>query len=192
MFTEEQAHTQVLGIVGSPRRGGNTETLVNEVLRGAKEAEASVEKVILNELQISPCQACEDCMKDGVCIYEDDMVPLLQKMQASQVWVLGTPVYFWGPTAQFKGFLDRWFSQEKVMTFRGRRIILVIPLGGKNVGFARHLVGMLKEVVEYFEMELCATILAPNILEAGEVREHADILDAAYRAGREAVQKPWP
>lgn len=192
MFIDENKPKQALGIVGSPRRGGNTETLVDEVLRGAKEADAIVEKVILNELRITPCQDCEDCMKGGECIEQDDMIPLLKQMRGSQVWVLGTPVYFWGPTAQFKGFLDRWFSQEKVVMFRGRRVILVIPLGGKNVGFARHLVGMLKEVLDYFELELCATILAPNVLGAREVCEHADILDAAYRAGREAIQKPWP
>jgi multimeric flavodoxin WrbA len=61
----------VLGINGSPREGGNTETLVNEVLRGAEEAGASTEMVFLNKLEIKPCQACNSCYKTGTCAQKD-------------------------------------------------------------------------------------------------------------------------
>jgi NAD(P)H-dependent FMN reductase len=186
MATQTKNEVRVLGIVGSPRRQGNTETLVDEVLRGAQEAGAQVEKVILNELEIAPCQACETCLETGKCIQQDDMAALLVQMQRSQVWILGTPVYWWGPSAQFKLFLDRWFGQEKIVTFKGRRIILTIPLGGEN-DVARHVVGMFEDVLDYLEMELFATILAPEVLESGKVRDRPEILLAAYRAGQEAV-----
>jgi len=186
MFTQEISRERVLGIVGSPRRGGNTEILVDEVLRGAEEAGAMVEKVILPELKIAPCQACEGCFKTGKCKQQDDMPALLEQMQRSQVWVLGTPVYWQGPTAQFKVFLDRWFGQGQVVTFKGRRVILTIPLGAE-ARFARHLVGMLEGALAHLKMELFATILAPNAWDLGKVREQPDIMAAAYRAGREAV-----
>ena len=64
---------RVLGVVGSPRRGGNTETLVDEVLRGAEEAGATVEKMILSEMDVEPCMACNACVKNGGCVQEDDM-----------------------------------------------------------------------------------------------------------------------
>ena len=186
MATQTKNEVRVLGIVGSPRRQGNTETLVDEVLRGAQEAGAQVEKIILNELKIAPCQACETCLETGKCTQQDDMAAVLIQMQRSQVWVLGTPVYWWGPSAQFKLFLDRWFGQEKIVTFKGRRVILTIPLGGE-AEVARHVVGMFTDVVDYLEMELFAIILAPEILEPGKVRERPEILFAAYRAGQEAV-----
>ena len=104
----QQVPKRALGIVGSPRRGGNTETLVDAVLAGAAEAGAQVEKVILDELDVRPCRACNACRKTGACVQQDDMAGLLEQMQRSDVWVLGTPVYWWGPTAQFKAFLDRW------------------------------------------------------------------------------------
>ncbi len=107
IFMEGSSQTQVLGIVGSPRRGGNTEILVDKVLAGAEEAGALIEKVILNELNIKPCQACNTCYKTGQCKQDDDMLDLLDKMEQTQLWVLGTPIYWWGPTAQFKIFLDR-------------------------------------------------------------------------------------
>lgn len=176
--------TKVVGIVGSPRRGGNTEVLVDEVLAGAQEAGAVTEKVILNELDISPCQACNGC-KSGECVQQDDMSTVLEQMEKSQVWVLGTPVYWWGPTAQFKAFLDRWYS---VNIFKGRRIVLVIPSGGGEP-FARHTLGILTEVVNYLRMELIAAVLTPATSGRGSVRNRSEVMAAARKAGIKAVEK---
>lgn len=183
MAVKESTH-KILGIVGSPRRGGNTEILIDEVLRGAEEAGAVTEKVILNELDISPCQACNTCQKTNKCAQEDDMLILLDKMEHSHVWVLGTPVYWWGPTAQFKTFLDRWYGARNV-TFEGRQVILVIPLGG-GASFARHTVGILTDVLHYLKIELLATVLAPGAGSLGAVRSRPDVLAEARRAGQKA------
>ena len=77
MPIEEPTRKRVLGIVGSPRRGGNTEIMVNEVLAGAQAAGALTEKVILSELDITPCRACNGCRKTGACVQRDDMPALL-------------------------------------------------------------------------------------------------------------------
>ena len=186
---KEADHKWVLGIVGSPRRHGNTETLVDEALRGAEEAGALVEKVILSKLDVGPCRACDACRKTGECVQRDDMPALLEQMERSQVWVLGTPIYWWGPTAQFKAFLDRWYIGGNVISRReGQRVILVIPFGDTDAGTARHVVGMVKDVLAYLKMELFATVLAPGVLHRGEVREHSSVLAVAYRAGQEAVK----
>jgi hypothetical protein len=177
---EETNARRVLGIVGSPRRGGNTEILVDEVLRGAEEAGAQVDKVILSKLDIAPCRACDTCGKTGVCVQRDDMLPLLEQMARSQVWVLGTPVYWWGPTAQLKVFIDRWYG--------GRHAILTVPLEDRDARTARHTVGMFEDILDYLKMELFATVLAPGVLHRGEVREHPDILAEARRVGREAIE----
>jgi multimeric flavodoxin WrbA len=187
----EAGRKQVLGVVGSPRRGGNTEVLVDEVLRGAEEAGATVEKVILSELDISPCRACDGCAKIGECVQQDDMPALLDKMRQSQVWVLGTPVYWWGPSAQLKAFLDRWYSQQvdsaHAAMFRGKRVILVVPMGDADPATARHTVGMFEDALNYVKAELFAAVLATSVNDRGEVRGHPDLLEAARRAGREAV-----
>ena len=178
---------RVLGIVGSPRRGGNTEVLVDEVLAGTEEVGALTEKTILAGLDIAPCDACNACSELGCCVHEDDMHTLLDQMERSQVWVLGTPVYWWGPTAQFKTFLDRWYGVERAM-FRGRRVILAIPLGG-SAGYARHTEGILIDIADYLGMELEATLLAPGVHRPGAVRGNAHIMADARQAGREAVSK---
>lgn len=190
---EERIRSHVLGIVGSPRRGGNTEVLVEEVLRGAEDAGATVDKVILSGLDIAPCEACGSCKDTGECIYVDDMEKLLEKLKSSDVWVLGTPVYWWGPSAQFKLFLDRWYSKihrphDKAM-FRGRRVILVVPMGDDDPATARHLVGMFTDGLDYVNADLFGTVLAPGVSDAGEVRDHSSVMAQAHRAGLEAVRQ---
>ncbi|MHA1943032.1 MAG: flavodoxin family protein [Candidatus Thorarchaeota archaeon] len=130
----------ILGIVGSPRRGGNTETLVDSVLAGARECGATSTKVILNEMTVAPCRACNNCQKNNTCVQDDDMATLIELMEKSDVWVLGTPIYWWGPSAQFKAFLDRWYGVDQRL-FQGKQVILTIPMGGTNDHYARRLRG---------------------------------------------------
>ncbi len=176
---------RVLGIIGSPRRGGNTETLVDEVLFGAQQAGAHVEKIILSEINIKPCRACEACKKVGPCVQQDDLPWLLDKMQIGQVWVLGTPIYFWGPTAQLKMLIDRFHGIKDVV--KGRRIILTIPMEDNNTRSACHTIGMLTNTLDWLKAELYTTILAPGVLNPGEIHKHPDILYAARQAGREII-----
>ena len=117
------------------------------------------------------------------------MQALLEQMHHSQVWVLGTPVYYYGPTAQFKAFLDRWYI-GRAGTFKGRRVILTIPFEDSDVSTARYTVGILADSLAWKKAELFATVLAPGLADRGAVRRHPDVLAAARRAGREAIETP--
>ncbi len=184
----ESTTKHILGIVGSPRRGGNTEILVDEVLAGAKEVGALTKKIILNELRIHPCQACNTCYETGQCVQRDDMLTLLEHMQYSQVWVLGTPIYWWGPSAQFKVFIDRWYGIKRD-TFNKKLVILTIPMGGGHPRYARHTVGILTDILAYLGMELTCTILAPGAHSLGAVRRHTKVMTEAHQSGREAIER---
>jgi len=179
-------HVRVLGIVGSPRRGGNTEILVDEILAGAAEAGADTEKIILNELNILPCQACDACKDGGECVQEDDMSELLKQMDRCRIWVLSTPVYWWGPSAQLKAFIDRWYGANQAI-FKGRTVILAIPLGSGNKKTAQHIVGMFNDIAGYLGMNIAATVLALGAFKLGAVRKHASVLAKARQAGKQAV-----
>jgi multimeric flavodoxin WrbA len=97
----------VLGISGSPHRHGNTETLLDAFLDGAKEAGARVEKIILKGLEYAPCQGCNACHKNGICIIEDPLIPLFDRILVTDVVALASPIYTMGITAEMKGFVDR-------------------------------------------------------------------------------------
>lgn len=94
---------KVLIISASPRKGGNSDTLCEQFEKGAAEAENQVEKLRLSELQIEYCcSACYGCKKIGHCVKEDDMAMAIDKMKASDVIVLATPVYFYTMSAQLQ------------------------------------------------------------------------------------------
>jgi multimeric flavodoxin WrbA len=182
---------RVLGVVGSPRCGGNTDIMVDHVLKGAREAGAQVEKVMLHDLDIAPCQACYACNTTGVCMHGDDMESLFEKMDASGVWVLGTPVYWWGPSAQMKAFMDRWFAKSSTRDPRdilsGRRVVLAVPLGDADPGTARHVVGMFEDALDYVKSEVFDTVLAPGAYDMGDVMGMPEVLERARTAGERAV-----
>lgn len=179
---------KVIGIIGSPRREGNTDILVSKVLEGAKKAGASVEKIYLTDLEIEPCRGCNVCVSRKACVIDDDMGPLLEKMGESQVWVLGSPVYWWGPTAQFKAFLDRWHGARHEIMFKDRVMVLVVPLEAKNKTVARYSVGMLKETINWNKSSLFKVIIATDVNEKGAVRFKQNVMNNAYKAGLSVIK----
>ncbi|MFX1318196.1 MAG: flavodoxin family protein [Promethearchaeota archaeon] len=179
---------RVIGISGSPRSNGNTETLVNEILTGANEAGASTSIVILADLDIRPCKGCFACSKLGKCIQDDDMNELAATMQQSAGWVLGTPIYWWGPSAQFKAFLDRWVSIRRA-TFRNKKVVLAIPMGGGSERYARHTVAMFEDVFSYLNMDHVGTVLAPGSDERTAVSSSSNLLIKARQVGKELVER---
>jgi len=175
---------KALGFVGSPRKGANTDTLVEQVLKGANDTGAYVEKLFLAEMDIKPCRACNGCQNTGKCVINDDFASTLEKMKQSDVWVLGTPVYWWGPTAQMKAFIDRWYSVNRSI-FRDKRIILVIPSGGGSY-YARQTVEMFESIIPYLGMSHIAT-LQTGTSGRDSARGNTSLMNKALNAGKEAV-----
>lgn len=101
---------RLLGIVGSPRRGGNTEILMREVLKAAQECGCDTEIFLMSEKQVAPCTACGSCFKEGACVVQDDMQELYAMMERAGAIVFGSPVYFGSVTAQMKAVMDRMFA----------------------------------------------------------------------------------
>ena len=179
----------VVGVIGSPRKDGNTEVLVDEILRGAEEAGAVIEKIVLGQYTIGHCLACNGCLKTSRCILKDDMPALMEKMIDSDIWVLGTPIYYWGPTGQFKTFVDRWHCRYhgKIGAVPEYRVILAMPFENPDPKIAQHTVGMMKDTLNYIKADLFRTILAPGMHKVGDVSQHPDVLAAARRSGFDAV-----
>ncbi len=101
---------KILGISFSPRQDGNTVAMLNEALAAAKKDGAEVELYSVVGKNLQPCDGCWGCMKTGKCHIKDDMPELFDKMLAADGLILGTPIYFWGMTAQAKTVIDRTIS----------------------------------------------------------------------------------
>jgi multimeric flavodoxin WrbA len=101
---------KVLGIVGSPRKDGNTQIMIEEVLAAAKKAGADTDIFLVASKTINGCDGCGACAQsDGICKIKDDMQELYQKMEWSDAIAFGSPVYFNYVTAQAKAVIDRTF-----------------------------------------------------------------------------------
>ena len=98
---------KVLILSASPRKGGNSDTLCDQFLRGAKESGHQVEKVFLRDKKIGYCTGCGVCNKTHRCAQDDDMAEVLEKMVRADVIVMATPVYFYTMNAQMKTLIDR-------------------------------------------------------------------------------------
>lgn len=102
----------VLILSSSPRKGGNSDTLCDEFMRGAIESGNTVEKIRISEKKICYCSACYYCQESGgVCAKKDDMAEILQKMIDADVIVLSSPVYFYSIDAQLKTVIDRTIAR---------------------------------------------------------------------------------
>ncbi|WP_304683795.1 flavodoxin family protein [Ileibacterium valens] len=98
----------ILILSGSPRKGGNSDLLCDEFMRGAKESGNNVTKINVASKKIAPCHACYFCREHGgECAYKDDMAEILQAMIDADVLVLASPVYFYSINAQLKAVIDR-------------------------------------------------------------------------------------
>jgi len=101
---------KVLGFNASPRKGGNTEALLQAVLKGAASKGAETRIVNLREIRVKGCLGCDACKTDlGQCIQKDDVSPLLREMMECDAIVLGTPVYWFHVSSQMKAFIDRFY-----------------------------------------------------------------------------------
>jgi len=126
---------KVLGIVCSPRVGGNTEALMEKALSSAQEAGAEVELLSLAKKDIRFCDGCETCIETGKCHINDDMQAIYLKLTEADGIILGTPVYFWTVTAQAKAFMDRTFAFFRERSLRdkvGATLIVARRVGASS------------------------------------------------------------
>ena len=98
---------KMLAINGSPRKRGNTETVLNAFVEGAKEAGAEVTVIRLVEIDHKNCKGCNSCHKNGVCVIRDALTPVFDQMLQSDILVLASPIYSMSVTAEMKALIDR-------------------------------------------------------------------------------------
>jgi multimeric flavodoxin WrbA len=101
---------KILAVSFSPRKNGNTVAMLEKALAGAAGEGAEVDLYSVAGKNIQPCDGCWGCMKAGKCHIKDDVPELFDKMLAADGLIMGTPVYFWGMTAQAKTVIDRTIS----------------------------------------------------------------------------------
>jgi multimeric flavodoxin WrbA len=181
---------KVLGIVGSPRRNGNTHVLVSRILEGAQDSGASADILFLNDLNIRECDGCHACWKDKPCSKKDDMNDVYAKIVESDVLVLGTPVYWYGPTALMKAFIDRfvYFNTPKNRKkIKGKSAIIAVPFEEEDLQTAGLVVEFFRKSLTYLGIELLGQVLVPGVTRRGEISKKTVPLEEGYELGKKSV-----
>jgi multimeric flavodoxin WrbA len=174
---------KVLGLVGSPRKGGNTDLLVSAVLYGAGAAGGEVDKLYVYDFDISPCVDCRGCKKEPFnCVIKDDMRQLYPKLEETDIIIFGTPLYWYGPTAKMKLLIDKLRPYIASKKLKGKKAILIVP-SEEGLEACRNLLGMFEQSFGYLGLELAGKILA-TASEKGEVQQQPKVLDKAFRLGK--------
>jgi len=176
----------VLGIVGSPRRGGNTDLLVSRVLEGAASAGAVTETLFLADLQIRECDGCHACWQGRKCPKPDDMGDIYPRIIAADAIVFGTPVYWYGPTGLMKLLIDRFVyfnCPENRVKIAGKRVAVVVPFEDTDAETVRPLLEFFEKSFAYLELTLAGRLIVPGVTIKGEVKRNNDIMHEALELG---------
>jgi multimeric flavodoxin WrbA len=181
---------KVLGIVGSPRKEGNTEILVREALSAAEKAGAETEIVLAGGKNIAGCDGCSSCRQTGTCHIKDDMQPIYKQLEAADAVIFGTPVYFHNVTAQAKAIMDRTFLFLPDRRLKGKVAAPIIAV--RRIGAAQTRNLLYGFFVSQGMIPVQAAVGYGR--EKGDVREGVgggldlSALEEARNAGLEVVQ----
>lgn len=174
---------RILALVGSPRKGSNTDTVVDRILAGARERGHTSEKVYLYDYEIAPCIDCRRCKESPhVCVLHDDMLLVYPKIEEADAIVSGTPLYWYGPTAKMKLLVDRLRPYIASRKLEGKKGIVVAP-SEEGPEACRCLVEMFRNSFAYVGMQFAGAIL-PKAYERGEIQQNKEELQKAYRFGQ--------
>jgi multimeric flavodoxin WrbA len=179
----------VIGIAVSPRKGANSQTLVEQVLAGAKERGAETELIRLSDLEIHPCVACGFC-KSGhdTCAQKDDMVALYDKIRKADVIVFGAPIYFARLNAQAYTFIDRLYAMlnpdfsSRLPT--DKKIVTVLTSGSGELPIAAPMHEYLKTIFGFFHCMDGGFIWQNQLFAPNDLKQFPETIEKAKSLGR--------
>jgi multimeric flavodoxin WrbA len=194
--TSAEERVNIIAFNGSPRRGGNTQILLDEAIRGAKDQGADVTVFNLNALSLRPCQNCGGCDDTGRCVIMDDMQAIHAAIRSADRLIVASPIFFFSVSAQTKIMIDRCqaFWSEKYVHKKpippgpaGRKGLLILVGGmkqdAKNKGF-ECAEAVARAFFRTVNVQEHVTLAYDSVDKKGEIKENPTALTEAYEAGK--------
>lgn len=185
---------KVIGIFGSPRAHGNSDILLDHAIQGAVSSGADIEKIIIRDLHIAPCNSCNGCFEKGNCVINDDMEKIYSQLVAADGIIVASPIYFMGLSAQLKTLIDRcqafWARKyilhspirESGRIARGFLIAAAARNGGEDL-----FTGAVKTIRSFFHVldtRYTGELLCSGLEEKGAVNKRKELLQQAFDGGK--------
>lgn len=190
------AKLTLIGIMGSPRIGSNTDLLLDQVIEGARAAGAHAEKIVVVRSRIAPCEEDYGCLTDGNCVIRDDMDDIYPKLLGADAVVVASPIFFYGLTSQIKALIDRC----QALWIRKHILNRPPPDSARKGAFIgvgatrgeRMFEGSILTVKYFFQtigVEYDDELLVRGVDQIGEVREHPTAMADAFQLGKRLAGK---
>ncbi|WP_460006347.1 flavodoxin family protein [Methanogenium cariaci] len=185
---------QIIALLGSPRPKGNTAKLMNEAVRGIRDAGCEVEIVPVPRLNFSPCKEILYCQEHAACGINDDVTPYLEKFRNIDGLIVATPVMTMGIPGALKSFMDRfqvffmakYFRNDPLVSpdKKAHRRMLLLSIGGENIehDFDGIILSM-KAFGHVIDCPYWGEVLQNNMDEVIDITTRTDVMKAAYEKG---------
>jgi multimeric flavodoxin WrbA len=187
---------KVLGFMASPRKGGNSDVLLDRFLDGARAAGAQTEKINIYDLSIQYCQGCHlSCwVNDSACPrWQDDMQPVHDKMIQSDLLVFSSPVYAGAPPAKLLAFFERSIDQKMVNlqslkveknNLSGKKAVVLQVNFFNDSSYQKLPLAVYERILgEIFRMEIIGTMGVADVREPGDILKKEQALQDAFDLG---------
>ena len=177
----------VLIIKCSPRTKGNSNTLAEQVEKGAQEAGAEVTSLMLHHMDIRPCDACDSCQETGVCIVGDDMQKVYPLLEKADAIVIASPIYWFTISAQAKLCIDRWYALETPQgsRLRGKKIGIILTYGDSDLytSGAINAIHTYESMFRYIDAEIIGMVYG-TAHEIGDAKKQPALMEQAFLLGQ--------
>ena len=160
----------ILILSGSPRKGGNTELLVEAFVKGASQKH-HVEVVSVHDYKVNPCMGCNACFKNEInaCIQKDDMSLIYDKMAVADMLVIASPVYFYGLSAQLKAVIDRFHNPIRD-TYHIKKTALLLVGAASLPELFDGILAQYRLCLNFFKLEDAGRVLVRGVKDKGDIQ----------------------
>lgn len=191
---------EILGIVGSYRKDGNTDILVKKVLEGAAQNGAQTNCLFLPDFTIGDCRGCEGCKSTFTCVEKDDMQKIYPLIEKADALVVGSPAYFYNVTGIMKNFLDRlycyeifdekdrsvWMGLNEALSVKYAAVVSVCEQANEaDMGFTSLAI---RKSLESLGYRIVATVEAFKAYSKGDILNQKHSLRKAFSSGEKLVK----
>ncbi len=172
----------ILIVNGSPRKNGNTSVALGEIIKSAQDnhPNARIDLVDISKCNIHACTACDACKSNGgICVSPDDSAMLMDKVLLADIIIFGSPVYWWGVSAQTKLFIDKLYAKDGVYQEMPPKKIGIVITGAMELDDIQYrlISDQFKAICGYLRWELIFAKLF-SFSEAGEIANCEKSMDA--------------
>ena len=173
---------KILVITGSPRKNGNSNTLAEHFIKGAKEAGHEVVRFDAAFKKVHPCIACNRCGMNGQCVFKDDFEFIRKHIADADLVAFATPMYYFGISAQIKTVIDRFYAINGQIHVP-KKAVLMMTYADNSKKKESAIISHYEVLLDYLGWTDAGQVIAPGVWPVGAIN-HTKFPEQAYRLGK--------